>query len=84
MKTHDGDDELMRRLSELGIGEPDAIRLERIRSRCHAALLRRKHQAERRRRRARYAAQVLEPILVGGLSAGYLLMVLLVLLKVRF
>jgi type VI protein secretion system component VasF len=84
MRMQEADDELMRRLGRLGVAEPDAVRLERVRSRCHAALLRRKQQAQRRRRRAQYAAQVLEPILVGGLSAGYLLMIVLVLLNVRF
>jgi hypothetical protein len=84
MKTHEGDDDLMSRLGHLGIAELDAMRFEGIRSRCHAALLRRRLLADRRRRRAQYAAEVLEPILVGGLSAGYLLMMFLVVLKVRF
>ena len=84
MNKQEADDELMSRVGRLGISELDAIRLERIRSRCHAGLLRRKQQTERRRRRARYAAQIIEPILVGGLSVGYLLMMVLIVLGVRF
>jgi hypothetical protein len=84
MKMHEADDELMRSVGRLGMAEADAVRLERTRSRCHAALLRRKQLTERRRRRVEYAAPVVEPILVGGLSVGYLLMVLLIVLNVRF
>ena len=83
MTMHEADEELLRRLGCLRVLEPDAARLERLRARCHATLLQRRHRAERRRTRAGFAARVLEPALVGGLSASYLLAILVVLLKLH-
>jgi hypothetical protein len=80
------DDDLLRRLRRLRVEEPDAVRLERVRARCHATLLRRQHQAERRNRRRAFVARVVswaEPTLVGGFSAVYLLAILFVLLRLR-
>jgi hypothetical protein len=83
MTTYEADEELMRGLRRLRVVEPDAERLERVRARGHAALLPRRQRAERRRTRSSIAARVLEPALVGGLSASYLLAILFVLLKVH-
>ena len=81
MTMHEADEKLLRSLGCLRVVEPDAARLQRVRARCHATLLRRRQQAERSRRRARFSARVLEPALVGGLSASYLLAMLFVLLR---
>jgi hypothetical protein len=45
--------------------------------------VRRRQQAERRRRRDEFRSRVLEPALVGGLSATYLLMMVFVLLRLH-
>jgi hypothetical protein len=83
MTMHEADEELLRRVACLRVVEPDAARLERVRARGHAALLRRRQQAERARRRDGFSARVLEPALVGGLSASYLLAILFVLLRLH-
>jgi hypothetical protein len=83
MKRHDGDEELLHRLSGLRVVEADAARLERVRARCHAALVARQHQADRRRSRRAFAARVLEPVFVGTLSASYLLAMVFVLLRLH-
>jgi type VI protein secretion system component VasF len=83
MTMHESDQELLRRLGCLRVLEPDAARLERVRARCHATLLRHQQQAERVTRRDRFSARVLEPALVGGLSASYLLAIVLVLLRLH-
>ena len=80
MTMNEADDELLRRLGRLRVAEADATRLERVRMRCHAALQQQQQRTERRKRRAAFVARVLEPTLVGGFSAGYLLAILLVLL----
>lgn len=79
MTMHE-DEELLRRLACLRLLEPEAARVERVRARCHAALLQRRQQAERPKWRDGFAARVLEPALVGGISASYLLAILFVLL----
>jgi type VI protein secretion system component VasF len=81
MTLHEADEELLRRLGCLRVQEPDAARLERVRARCQATLRQRQQQAERANRRDGFSARVLEPALVGGLSAGYLLAMLFVLLR---
>jgi type VI protein secretion system component VasF len=80
---HEAEEELMRRLGSLRVTEPDAARRERVRSRCRTMLLQRRQRAERRRARRRLAARALEPALVGGLSASYVLAMLFVLLKLH-
>jgi type VI protein secretion system component VasF len=83
MKLQGTDDELLRRLRSLGVAEPDAARLERVRARCHTTLAQRRQHVERQSRRAGFARRVLEPALVGTLSAGYLLAMLLILLSLH-
>jgi hypothetical protein len=66
-------DPLWRQLAGLPAVDPDPIRRERIRARCHARLgrLRRRHEAEHRRPsflRARW----IELALVGSVSLFYL------------
>jgi hypothetical protein len=80
MNLHRTDDELLRELRRLSVATPDAARAERVRARCHAAMLERREQTERRRRGQRMAVRALEPAVVGSLSAGYLLAILFVLL----
>ncbi len=81
MNMHD--EELLRSLRDLHVAEPDAVRLERLRARCHASLLARRHQADLQRSRRAFAARVLEPVFVGGLSVSYLLAILFVLLRMH-
>jgi len=83
MKMHDGDDALLRTLGGLRVTEPDAARIERVRGRCHAVLLERRRRAERHKNRGRLALRMLEPVFVGTLSAGYLLAILFVLLRLH-
>lgn len=83
MTIHEADEDLRRGLGCWRVLEPDAARLERVRARCHATLLQRRQQAERARKRDGFSARVLEPALVGGLSASYLLAILFVLLRVH-
>ena len=83
MKMHEVDEGGLHQLGGLRVIEPDAARLERVRARCHAALLQCRHQAERRSRREDFRSRVLEPTLVGGLSATYLLMMVFVLLRLH-
>jgi hypothetical protein len=83
MTRREADEELLERLGGLRSLAPDAARLERIRARGHAALRERHARAQRRRSRARFAVRVVEPALVGGLSASYLIAILFVLLKLR-
>jgi hypothetical protein len=83
MKMENADDELLRSLRSLGVAEPDATRVERVRRRCHASLVQRRQRAERETRRAGFAARVLEPALIGALSASYLLAILFVLLRLH-
>jgi type VI protein secretion system component VasF len=83
MKMHQADDAQLRTLGYLRVMEPDAARFDRVRARCHATLVRRRQQAERRRRRDEFRSRVLEPALVGGLSATYLLMMVFVLLRLH-
>jgi len=78
----DADDVLMRRLRTLRVQDPDAARRDRVRARCHAALTARHAQMERRRHQRQFVARVVEPVLVGGLSASYLLAMVFVLLRV--
>lgn len=81
MTMHDADDVVMRRLRTLRVHDADAARVDRVRARCHAALTERHAQAERRRRRRQFVVRVVEPALVGTLSAGYLLAMVFVLLR---
>lgn len=83
MTLHESEEDLLSRLACLRVAEPDAARLERVRARGRATLLQRRQRAERRRTRNGFAARVLEPALVGGLSVSYLLAILFVLLKVH-
>lgn len=83
MNPHRTDDEILRELRRLRVAAPDVARIERVRARCHAAMLVRRERTERRRRHRRMALCVLEPALVGGLSAGYLLAILFVLLELH-
>jgi hypothetical protein len=83
MTMHEADEELLRRLARLPVVEPDAARVERVRARCHVALLQCRQEADRQTRRDGFAARVLAPALVGGLSASYLLAMLFVLLRLH-
>jgi type VI protein secretion system component VasF len=83
MKMHHGDEALLRSLGGLRVMEPDAARIERVRARCHAALLQRRRRAERQKNRGRVALRILEPVFVGTLSASYLLAILFVLLRLH-
>jgi type VI protein secretion system component VasF len=83
MTMHEADEELLRKMGSLRVLELDAVRLERVRARCHAALRQRRQQAERPRRRDGVSTRALESALVGGLSASYLLAILFVLLRLR-
>jgi hypothetical protein len=83
MTINEADEELLRRLGSLRVLEPDAVRLERLRARCHATLRQRRQQAVRSRKRGGFAARVFEPAFVGGLSASYLLAILFVLLRLH-
>jgi hypothetical protein len=80
MNLNGTDDEILGELRRLRVAAPDVARMERVRARCHAALVRRRERTERRRERQRTAMRVLETALVGGLSAGYLTALLFVLL----
>jgi hypothetical protein len=83
MNLHRTDDENLRELRRLPMAAPNVARIERVRARCHAALLERRERTERRRRRQHMAVRVVELTLVGGLSAGYLVAVLFVVLQLH-
>lgn len=83
MNLHRTDDEILRELRRLPVAAPDGARLERVRARCHAAMLERRERTARRRRRQHMAVRVLELGFVGGLSAAYLLAVLFVVLQLH-
>jgi hypothetical protein len=80
MNLQQTDDDILRALRRLPVVAPDVARIERVRLRCHAAMLERRERTERRRRRQHMAVHVVEVALVGGLSAGYLAAILFVLL----
>jgi hypothetical protein len=83
MRMHHADEDLLGRLRALPVAQPDATRLEGVRARCHVMLQQRQERAERARPRVSFSARVLEPALVAGLSASYLLAILFVLLRLH-
>ena len=83
MRMHDVDEDLLRRLSALPVAQPDAARRERVRARCHVTLQQRRERVDRARTRVSFSARALEPALVAGLSASYLLAILFVLLRLH-
>jgi type VI protein secretion system component VasF len=76
----DENHEILADLGRLPMAAPDVARLQDIRARCHAAIVDRRTRAERRAMRRQRIARVLEPALVGSLSAGYLVAILFVVL----
>jgi hypothetical protein len=69
-------DLLFRNLARLPTAEPDVARTRRTQIRCHAAIAHQLWRAERASRRRQFGRQVIEPALVGGLCAIYLLAVI--------
>ncbi len=70
------DDRLLHDLQRLPIFTLNEERAERVRTRCHVAMARRRRRIERSTRLS-FMRRVLEPALIGGLSFVYLVAVIL-------
>jgi hypothetical protein len=83
MNPHRSEDDLLRALRGLPGAVPDVARLERVRVRCHEVLVNRRERTVRWRKRRGTAIHILETVIVGGLSVGYLVAMLIVLIRLR-
>jgi hypothetical protein len=70
----------LQRLPDMAAG---ADRSERVRSRCHGALMRQRRAGERAAVRARATRRVLEPLLVGGFCVIYFMAIVFGVLRVH-
>ena len=81
MTTVDLDEAIVRKLRQLPILEPDTARMERVRTRCHAAMLGRQKRAKRPGSRGRVKTLLLEAALFAVFSLIYLCAVIYDLLR---